>query len=428
MPLLVRGARQVGKSFTIEKFGQEFFDACVTINFDLYPHYATAFESSLEPGRILETLSVIARQDIVPGKALLFLDEIQQCPRAIMALRYFHEMLPELHVIGAGSLLEFALAAEEFRMPVGRIQYLFMYPMTFGEFLDAVGEERARHSIVAHDTTGPFPEAVHAHLLALVKTYCAVGGMPAVVQEYRTGKSVQRCQRLQAAIAQTYRDDFGKYAKKAHLPHLQNLFQSSPKLVGKKFKYTAVDDSVPSRDLKQALELLEKAGVVYRVKQTSGDGLPFEAGASERNFKIVFLDVGLMQNLCGLCGDMLAESDILAVHAGAVAEQFAGQELVENADPFIRAGLYYWAREARTSSAEVDYLVACGSRVLPLEVKAGKSGTLRSMHLFLSQYQSPTGIKVSQTNLQFEDAIMCVPLYALETLLSLTASAVAEKQ
>jgi len=149
LPLLVRGARQVGKSFTVEKFGQEFFDSCVTINFDLYPHYATAFESTLEPGRILETLSVIARQDIVPGETLLFLDEIQQCPRAIMALRYFHEKLPELHVIGAGSLLEFALAAEDFRMPVGRIQYLFMYPMTFGEFLDAVGEQRARHSIVA---------------------------------------------------------------------------------------------------------------------------------------------------------------------------------------------------------------------------------------------------------------------------------------
>jgi predicted AAA+ superfamily ATPase len=250
--------------------------------------------------------------------------------------------------------------------------------------------------------------------------------MPAVVQEYCTGKSIHRCQRLQAAIAQTYRDDFGKYARQANLTHLQNLFQSSPKLVGKKFKYTAVHDSVPSRDLKQALGLLEKAGLVYRVKQTSGDGLPFEAGASERNFKIVFLDVGLMQNLCGLCGDMLAESDILAVHAGAVAEQFAGQELVGNADPFTRAGLYYWVREARTSSAEIDYLVACGSRVLPLKVKAGKNGTLRSMHLFLNQYKAPLGIKVSQTNLQFEDPVLCIPLYALEMLPSLTASVVAE--
>ena len=427
LPLLVRGARQVGKSFTVEKFGQDFFDSCVTINFDLYPHYATAFESSLEPGRILETLSVIARQDIVPGKTLLFLDEIQQCPRAIMALRYFHEMLPELHVIGAGSLLEFALAAEEFRMPVGRIQYLFMYPMTFGEFLDAVGEQRARHSIVAHDTTGPFPEAMHAHLLALVKTYCAVGGMPAVVQEYSVGKSIHRCQRLQAAIAQTYRDDFGKYAKKAHLPHLQNLFHAAPKMVGRKFKYAAVDDSVPSRELKQALTLLEKAGVVYRVKQTSGDGPPFEAGASDRNFKIVFLDVGLMQNLCGLCGDMLSESDILAVHAGAVAEQLVGQELAANLDPYSRAGLYYWAREARTSSAEIDYLVACGSRVLPLEVKAGKSGSLRSMQLFLKQYQAPWGIKVSQANLQFENPVMSVPLYALEKMQSLVTDQIADR-
>ncbi len=419
LPLLVRGARQVGKSFTIEKFGREFFESCITINFDLYPNLAAVFEETLEPVRILEILSVTARQDIVPGKTLLFLDEIQQCPRAIMALRYFYEKLPDLHVIGAGSLLEFALEAEDFRMPVGRIQYLYMYPMTFGEFLEAVGEQRARFSIAVHDPSGRFPEAVHAHLLSLLKTYCAVGGMPAVVQAYCAGKSIHRCQRLQAAIAQTYRDDFGKYARRAHLAHLQNLFQSSPKLVGRKFKYAAVDDSVPSRDLKQALGLLEKAGVVYRVKQTSGDGLPFEAGASDRNFKVVFLDVGIMQNLCGLSGDMLAESDILSVHAGAVAEQFVGQELVGNSDPFTRAGLYYWAREARTSSAEVDYLVACGTQVLPLEVKAGKCGTLRSMQLFLQQYRTPLGIKVSQTNVQFEDSIMCIPLYALEALQTL---------
>ncbi|MBN2107860.1 MAG: DUF4143 domain-containing protein [Deltaproteobacteria bacterium] len=144
-----------------------------------------------------------------------------------------------------------------------------------------------------------------------------------------------------------------------------------------------------------------------------------EAGASDRNFKVVFLDVGLMQNLCGLRGDMLASADILSVHSKAVAEQFVGQELVGNFDPYARAGLYYWVREARTSSAEVDYLVAGGSSVLPLEVKAGKSGTLRSMPLFLKQYAAPWGIKVSQANLQFEKPVLSVPLYALENLQSL---------
>lgn len=422
LPLLVRGARQVGKSFTVEKFGRDFFDSCVTINFDLYPHFEKAFAGSLDPGPIVETLSVLSREDIVPGKTLLFLDEIQQCPRAIMALRYFHEKLPAMHVIGAGSLLEFALSAEYLRVPVGRIQYLYMYPMTFGEFLDAAGEQRARQHLSAHGQAVPFQEALHTHLLSLVRTYCAVGGMPAVVQEYVTSRNMNRCQRLQAAISQTFRDDFGKYAKKARLPHLQNLFQAAPKMVGRKFKYTAVDDSVPARELKQALTLLEKAGIVYRVKQTSGDSLPLEAGASDRNFKVVFLDVGLMQNLCGLSGDLLSADDILAVHAGAVAEQFVGQELAGTRDPYARPGIYYWARQARTSNAEVDYLLPCGSRVFPLEVKAGKSGTLRSMQLFLKQYQVPWGIKVAQVPLQFEKPVLSVPLYAMETLHTIVTS------
>jgi hypothetical protein len=333
-----------------------------------------------------------------------------------MAMRYFYEKLPSLHVIGAGSLLEFALSAEDLRVPVGRIQYLFLYPLSFSEFLDAAGEHRAMESVFAHEPEKPFPGALHSHLLSLVKTYSMVGGMPAVVQDYIVSKSINRCQRIQAAIAQTLRDDFGKYAKQARMSHLQKLFYTIPKMVGQKFKYSAVDGSVPSRELKQALGLLEKAGIVYRVKQTSGDGLPFEAGASDRNFKTIFLDIGLMQNVCGSYGEIIATDDILAVHAGAVAEQFVGQELIAACDPYQHPGLYYWAREARTSNAEVDYLVTNGSRIFPLEVKAGKGGALRSMHLFLEHYGTSAGIKVSQANLNLQKPVLSIPLYALEKL------------
>jgi predicted AAA+ superfamily ATPase len=187
-------------------------------------------------------------------------------------------------------------------------------------------------------------------------------------------------------------------------------------MVGKKFKYAAVDDTVHSRALKEALDLLEKAGVVCRVKRTSGSGLPLEAAADDRNFKVIFLDVGLMQSLSGLGGELLASEDILAVHAGAVAEQFVGQELRAHADPDAPLGLYYWAREARTSNAEVDYLLPAGSRVMPLEVKAGKSGTLKSLHLFLSAYGAPLGIRVSQHNRSLEKPLLSLPLYAIHTL------------
>lgn len=413
LPVLVRGARQVGKSFIIEKFGSESFQNCLTINFDLYPQYESCFSGSLEPRDICSAISVVSGKEIVPGKTLLFLDEIQQCPRAISALRYFYEKMPELHVIGAGSLLEFALTAEETRMPVGRVQYLFMYPLTFFEFLDALGQQPALRNLLEHETVSPYPDAIHDHLLSLVKLYMTTGGMPAVIREYVTSGNMVLCARTQAAIAQTYRDDFGKYATRAGITHLQNVFAAVPKMVGRKFKYSAVDHSAHTRELKAALELLEKAGVLYRVKQTSGSGLPLEAGASERNFKVVFLDVGLMQNLCGLSGELFAATDILAVHAGAVAEQFVGQELLAHADPFTRPGLYYWAREARTSNAEVDYLVPHGSKALPLDVKAGKSGTLRSLRLFMQEYSSPLGIRVSSLNQSYNDGLLSVPLYAM---------------
>jgi len=415
-PLLVRGARQVGKSFSVEKFGKEHFQDCVTVDFDLYPQFVDCFSGSLEPAKLCTAISVIAGKEIVPGKTLLFFDEIQQCPRAIMALRYFFEKLPALHVIGAGSLLEFALSAEEMRMPVGRVQYLFMYPLTFAEFLEAAGQQPALRSISDHKTDGAYPEPVHEHLLSLVKVYLTIGGMPAVIKEYINSGTMVSCGRIQASIAMTYRDDFGKYAAKTRILHMQNVFAMVPKMVGRKFKYSHVDDTAHARELKEALELLEKAGVVYRVKQAGGSGLPLEAGASERNFKVVFLDVGLMQNLCGLSGELLAASDVLAVHAGAVAEQFVGQELIANADPSVRPGLYYWAREARTSNAEVDYLLSSGSHVLPLEVKAGKSGTLRSLHLFLQEYKAPLGVRVSQANQQHDNTLLSIPLYALNSL------------
>jgi hypothetical protein len=416
LPLLVRGARQVGKSYIIESFGKKHFENLVTIDFDLYPHFADCFSGDLNPKRLVAEISVLSGQEIVAGKTLLFLDEIQQCPRAIQSLRYFHEKMPSLHVIGAGSLLEFALSAEEMRMPVGRIQYLFLYPLSFAEFLDASGQSQAVDRIVSQRADRPYPEAIHRHLLQQVKIYLAIGGMPAVVREFCSSGNMQLCARIQAGIVQTYRDDFGKYASRAGVVHLQKVFSSAPKMVGRKFKYSNVDDSINSRELKKALELLEKAGVVYRVKQTAGSGLPLEAGASERNFKVVFLDVGLMQNLCGLSGELLAASDILAVHAGAVAEQFIGQELKGHADPYLNPGLYYWAREARTSNAEVDYLVPMGSRILPLEVKAGKSGTLRSLHAFLKEYQAPLGIRISQANQEFSNSLLSVPLYAMGKL------------
>ena len=412
-PLLIRGARQVGKSYTIHAFGQKSFDDLVVINFEQRPEYRACFDS-LDPEEITASISILAQKDFVPGRTLLFLDEIQECPRAITALRYFYEQMPHLHVIGAGSLLEFALASEGLRMPVGRIQYLYMPPLSFGEFLDAMGEHRSREFI--QKAPAAVNPAVHEHLISWVKKYMVLGGMPAVVSEYISSGNLNKCQQIQTAILQTYRDDFGKYANRAKHKYLQKVFYAVPRWVSTKFKYSRVDADIQSRDLKEALELLEQAGIVHRVKRTSGAGLPLEAAVKDRHFKVVFLDVGLMQNICGSTGDLLLAEDLMKINAGAVAEQFVAQELLAYQDSYQKASLYYWAREARNSSAEVDYLVACGPRVVPVEVKSGKTGTLRSMHLFLEQYTAPVGVRISTLPFHNNLPILSIPFYAIASL------------
>ena len=416
-PLLVRGARQVGKTYSIKQFGENEFDNLVEVNFEQKPQYLTCFES-LEPKKIVETLSVLTKSDIIPGKTLLFLDEIQECPKAISALRYFYEQMPDLHVIGAGSLLEFVMSQESFKMPVGRVQYIYMKPLSFLEFLDNVGESRTRNVIETFSWDNLPSPSIHKHLLSLIKKYAVIGGMPAIVSEYISSSSLEKCFQIQTIIIQTYRDDFGKYSSKVKYKYLEKIFFAVPKMVGNKFKYSHVDNNLQSRDLKEALELLEKAGVVYRIKQTSGNGLPLEANAKERHFKTVFVDIGLMQNICGLSSDLLIspDEDFIKVNEGAIAEQFTAQELLAYRDVYLAPSLYYWAREARISNAEIDYLIPCDSSVLPIEVKAGKTGTLRSMHIFLEQYSLSAGVRISQHYFNRSLPIFSFPFYAIKRI------------
>jgi predicted AAA+ superfamily ATPase len=416
-PLLVRGARQVGKSYSVTKFGESEFESFVEVNFEQKPQYKACFDI-LEPKKMIETLSVLSKSDIIPGKTLLFLDEIQECPNAIIALRYFYEQMPELHVIGAGSLLEFVISHEKFRMPVGRIQYVYLKPLSFLEFLDAMGEQRSRNIIETSSWDNLPPPAVHDHLLSLIKRYSIIGGMPAVVVEYSSTANMEKCFQIQTIIIQTYRDDFGKYATKVKHKYLEKIFFAVPKMVGRKFKYSHVDNHMQSRDLKEALELLEKAGVVYRIRQTSGEGLPLEANAKEKHFKTAFLDIGLMQNICGLSSDILLspDEDYIKVNEGAIAEQFTAQELLAYADYYQTPSLYYWAREERNSSAEIDYVAPCNSSVLPIEVKAGKTGTLRSMHIYLEKYKVSSGVRISQLYYSNSLPIIAIPFYAIKRI------------
>jgi predicted AAA+ superfamily ATPase len=411
-PLLVRGARQVGKSFIIREFGTTHFRNIVEINFDQHPEYAQCFET-LDPREITNKISIILKQKIESGQSLLFLDEIQECPPALASLRYFFEQMPDLHVIAAGSLLEFLLRSRTIEIPVGRIQYLFLKPMSFGEFLDATGDERLRRLICDPSGLSRIDEAIHAAAIERVRQYLFVGGMPAAVEEYRISGNLQRVQRIQTSIVQTYRDDFGKYANLARRNYLQKMFDAIPRMVGQKLKYSRVDAETPSRELKAALELLEAAGVVFRIMSTSAGGLPLLAGADDRHFKTIFLDVGLMQNICGIQDQILTGKSLLAIYQGGLTEQFVGQELLALQDPYERPALYYWVRENKGSSAEVDYLTVSGSTIYPVEVKSGTSGSLKSLHLFLKEKGASLALKISQSPLAPGNPVCNIPLYAI---------------
>jgi len=427
LPLLLRGARQVGKSYIVEEFGKKAFKNIVIVNFEFRPEFKQCFVT-LDPVEIINKLQLLMGEAIEAEKTLLFLDEIQECPNAIMALRYFKEKHDRLAVIGAGSLMEFALNNSNFKMPVGRIQFIYLEPLSFGEFLTASGNEQLRHYLEEIRLNSVFDDAVHKKLMDLLRIYLIVGGMPAVVKEYLESRNFLNCQRIQNSLLQTYRSDFGKYAKSSEHKYLQKVLDKAPRLVGDRIKYSNIDADSKSRDIKQALNLLKLSGIIYPVYATSASGLPLGAQVNEMKFKLNFLDVGLMQNACGLQAELTLTNNFFQINAGAVIEQFIGQELRAHSDSYLERGLFFWARDKKSSSAEVDYVVAVDSLILPVEVKAGKTGTLKSLKLFIKEKKSLFGVRFSQEKLSLHDKVLTLPLYMAEQMKRLAREAGKQKE
>lgn len=415
-PLLLRGARQTGKTFIINDFGKNSFKNFISLNFERNPEYKEIFKTRI-PGEIIEKVTLFTGQKIEPGKALLFIDEIQECPEAIVSLRYFFEEMPELHVIGAGSLLEFALLSEEFRMPVGRVQYLCLYPMSFGEFLEALEETELRNYVGNYFNLNKIPEGLHEKLNEYIRKYYIIGGMPAVVNEYISSRDIIKCQRIQRSIIDTYIDDFAKYAKVAKHKTLRNVFNAVPGMVGQKFVYTQVDRLAKSRELKEAVELLETAGIIARVCQTNGAGVPLSGNINESYFKVIFLDIGLFHAISGIYAETARENDFTAIFKGAVAEQYAGQELIACQSPYTKVRLFYWGRQVKNSTAEIDYLIEKEGRVIPVEIKSGSAGRMKSLHIFIENYQPVKALKISQAPFAPGDPIVSLPFYGIESFM-----------
>lgn len=420
-PLLVRGARQVGKSYSVEKFGREHFESMLLVNFELEPLFSSCFEH-LDPRKVINALELVTQISIVPGKTLLFLDEIQQCPKAIMALRYFKEKMPELHVIGAGSFLEFVIDDERYQQPVGRVESLYMKPCSFVEFLLARGDA----ALVDYMSTVTLEEGiepvVHEMLLERCREYFVVGGMPEAVYHYTKTQKIIGIEKIQASILEYYRRDLAKYHKKLNVSILDKLFTKVPALVSQHFKYADIDPDTRSRDQKPALDALIKAGVIHPVYKTSASGLPLHIGMSEKKFKLLFLDTGLVKHETKLEKSVLLSEELLLLNQGAIAEQFVGQELLAYGKSYEESRLFYWARDQRGSQAEVDYVIHVNGDVIPIEVKAGKTGRLRSLKSFMQERQSKLGVRVSQHPMSYENGVLSVPLYMIHELERLVVS------
>jgi predicted AAA+ superfamily ATPase len=411
-PLMVRGARQVGKTFSVRRLGQSFEDY-LEVNFEQTPKVAAIFESDLNPHRITRDLSIFMKHPIIPGKTLVFLDEIQQQPKALIALRYFYEQMPELHVVAAGSLLDFTI--EQVGIPVGRVASLYMYPVSYLEFLLAKGEELLLAEICQHGPEAPLSSIIHDKALSLLSEYLAIGGLPEAVQCWVETNDWRECLKIHRELLDTYIQDFDKYAKKFQIKYLERIFPSIARQLGKEFKYTEIEGDFRKRDLSPALDLLFTAGIGHRVLSSSGQSVPLGAQADPHRFKVINLDIALAQTQLGLdMGPWFLEPTQTIVNKGALVESFVGQELLAYAPSEGRADLYCWLRHAKGSQAEIDYLIPKEGQIIPIEVKSGPGTSLKSMHIFLKSHtDTPYGIRLSIHNYSIHEKIHTYPLYAI---------------
>ena len=416
-PLLLRGARQVGKSTAVRALSSN-FEYYLEINFEEQKQVHALFAGDLSPQILCENLSLLYNVPVIPGKTLVFFDEIQACPQAISSLRFFYEKIPDLHLIAAGSLLEFALE-ELSSFGVGRVRSMFMYPFSFDEFLLANNEELLLEAKLKSSPERPLSEPLHQKLIEYLKRFLIIGGMPEVVANYVGGKSLIDCQLILDDLMISLKTDFSKYKKKVPLSRISEVFESVVQQSGGKFVYTKAATEANLKQIKVAVDLLIMAGLVYPVTHTSANGIPLGAESDPKKRKMLLFDTGIFQRLQGLnIANILISDQLSMINKGSLAEMFVGLELLKSGSCYQQHHLFYWQREALNSNAEVDYLIQKKQNILPLEVKAGTRGSMQSLFLFLREKNTAYGIRFSLENFAIYDQIRVFPLYAVSNLVN----------
>ncbi|NOR43999.1 MAG: AAA family ATPase [Candidatus Delongbacteria bacterium] len=381
-PLIIRGARQIGKTFTIEEFANNNYTNLVKLNFEEKPELKDFFKTN-DVVDIKQSIEVYFSTKITEETTLLFFDEIQQCPKAIVALRYFYEKLPKIHLIAAGSLLDHTLNDMKYSMPVGRVEFAYMHPLNFYEFILALGEASLIEYLNNYSIDKPISLPIHKKLLNLVRLYYFIGGMPEAVNEYAETKDLTSVERIHESILKSLEYDFSKYGTRAQQEILVTLLKYIPIGLGRKIKYVNIDQNHRSDAIKLALKLLEMSRIIQLIKSTKANGLPLEQGVDDKIIKPLFLDIGLANHILKL--RLIDIENLTTINEGSLAEQFIGQQLLSNLPEYLDSQIYYWVREAKNSAAELDFVTEINNQIVPIEVKAGKTGTLKSLHIYMKE-------------------------------------------
>jgi uncharacterized protein len=414
-PILLRGARQVGKSSAVRELAKQ-FEYFVEVNFEAHQEIHAFFKGNLEPKEICENLALYFGTPIIPGKTLLFFDEIQNCIPAITSLRYFYEKYAELHLVAAGSLLEFALE----QIPsfgVGRIRSIFLYPFSFDEFLVSQNQQGLVQLKMKASDKNTLELPFHDKLIGYLKKFLIVGGMPEAVATYAQTNDILKVQEVLDDLLISLRADFTKYKKRVPTARISNVFDSVINQTGGKFIFNKVATDTSTLQVKETLNLLEMAGLIFSVTHTAANGLPLGAEINEKRRKYILFDTGLFQRILGLNpAKLMLSTDFETINKGAIAEMFVGLEWLKCGNATQMEQLYYWHRESTNSSAEIDYVFQNNSDPLPIEIKASNKGAMQSLHQFVKEKNSKYGIRISLENFSAFNYVLVFPLYAISTL------------
>lgn len=413
-PLIIEGARQVGKTWLMKEFGRLYYTDTVYINFDSNARMAELFASDLDTSRLIMGLELYTGHKINPENALLIFDEVQEVPRALSSLKYFYENAPEYHIVCAGSLLGIALH-EGTSFPVGKVDFLKLYPLSFREFLMATGKEQFAELLTKQDykMIASFKQTY----IDALKQYYFVGGMPEAVQSFAEDEDFSEVRNIQKRILAAYEQDFSKHAPNDIVPKIRMLWNSIPSQLAKenkKFIYGLVREGARAKDYETAIMWLSDCGLVHRVSRVNTAGVPLKAYEDLKAFKLFVVDVGLLGCMAGLGQQTLLDGDDLFVEfKGALTEQYVCQQLKTIED----LGVYYYTNDR--GSCEIDFVVDTGEKIIPVEVKAEVNLRAKSLKTYQERFNPAVSVRTSMADYKKEDWLVNLPLYAIEQITSL---------